>query len=125
MPVTTEKWGDSNLTWLGSAHGLRNARTMTLDPADFTAKVKDGVVPSGTAVAVVSGKLAPYNAAGSGDATKLVGFVLTDQSTTRGPVAAPVLDHGRIRLAGLPDTAFAVPAAANDLTTCVYVKKEA
>ena len=96
-----------------------------LAPADFTAKTRDRVIPSGTALAISGKKVVPYDQAGGGDSAKLVGFLLTDQPSDRGRLAVPVVDHVRVKIANLPDTGFAVPAAGNDLTSCVYIPKGA
>ena len=59
MPgITTEKFaGRDDMPWLGSAHGLRNARTETLDVSAFTAAdhYPDGYFKSGLPVAKVAG----------------------------------------------------------------------
>lgn len=116
MSVKVQQFGE-NLSWLGSTHGLRNARTVTITPSDFSGKAKGGVIPSGTPVTITGGTAAPY--AGSG---KLSGFLLTDQPATGGKIAAPVFDHGRIVVAKLPES-FTPPAATDDETTCTYVKE--
>ena len=126
MPkLKTESYSASagDRTWLGSLHGLDSAQTVTIDPTDFAAKTKARVIPSGTPLALKAKKTVPYNAAATDDAGKLVGFLLTDQPADRGKVAAPMLDHGRIKIGRLPET-FVVPASGNDLTTCTYVPKE-
>lgn len=117
MGVKIQKVG-SDFTWLASAHGLREARTVTLDPTAFAAKAKDGVIPAGTPVTVAKGVATPYAAGG-----KFNGFLLTDQPATGGKVGAPVIDHGRVNVSRLPE-AFEPPAAADDETTFVYIRKE-
>ena len=116
MPkIKTESVSPGDQTWLGSLHGVEAARTLTLDP----------VIPSGTTLAISGKKVVPYDQAGGGDSAKLVGFLLTDQPSDRGRLAVPVVDHVRVKIANLPDTGFAVPAAGNDLTSCVYIPKGA
>lgn len=127
MPrLKTEAYGPGDQSWLGSTHGLANARTETLDISTFTASTHfpDGYVPSGTPVAKVSGVLVPYVATeetvtGAG---VLAGFVLTDQPVVgTGDFAVPVIDHGRIKAANLPVT-FEVPVAAKLVnTTFVFI----
>lgn len=121
----SESFGAGDQSWLGSTHGIRNARTEAFDPADFTSVTVSGTVPSGTALAKLAGKLVPYDAAAETDAGKLVGFLLTDQSATHGARGVPVLDHGRVKVANLPNSSFTPPAAAKDLTTIVFIPKEA
>lgn len=117
MPrLKTESFDGGDQSWLGSSHGLRNARTETLDISTFTAATHypNGYIPSGLPVAKVGGVLVPYDAT-EGTTTGagiLAGFVLTDQPVVgTGDFAVPVLDHGRVKTGNLPIT-FAVPAAA-------------
>jgi hypothetical protein len=112
------------MTWLGSGHGIRNARTEKLDISAFTAATHypNGYLPSGLPVAKVGGVLVPYDAT-EGTTTNagvLAGFVLTDipLKVTPGTTApasedqnVPLLDHGRVKTANLP-IAFTAPAAA-------------
>jgi hypothetical protein len=128
MPrLISETTGGGDLSWLGSTHGLRNARTVVVNVSAFTAGTHypDGYLKSGTPVAIVGGKAVPYDAteATTAGAGVLAGFILTDQKivgTTDLP--APLLDHGRVKVANLP-IAFAKPAAAAKLsaTTIVFV----
>lgn len=128
MPrLRTEVFGSGNLAWLGSAHGINDARTETIDISAFTAGTHypDGYIPSGTAVAKVAGLLVPYDAT-EGTVTGagiIAGHVLFDQAvvgTQDFPV--PLLDHGRVKAASVPGT-FVKPAAAAKLsaTTIVYI----
>lgn len=117
MPrLVSESFNAGDQSWLGSSHGLRNARTETLDISAFTANTHypNGYIPSGLPVAKVGGKLVPYDAT-EGTVTGagiLAGFVLTDQPVVgSGDFGVPVLDHGRVKVAKLP-VAFTAPAAA-------------
>lgn len=122
MPgLKIENFGSGDMTWLGSTHGLRNARTVTLDPTNFAALAVDGVIPSGTSLALKAGVVVPFNAAGSGGEEKLVGFLLTAVSVAKGKQAVALFDHGRVIVAKLPK-AFTAPATGNDLTNIVFVK---
>ncbi len=133
MPrLSTETFSTGNMTWLGSAHGIANARTERLDINAFTAGnlYPNGFIPSGTPLAKVGGLMVPYV---SGEATTtgagvLAGFLLTDQkaSNINEDIPVPVLDHGRIRAANVPngsDGAFTAPVAAakKAATTFVFV----
>lgn len=113
-----------NMEWLGSNHGIRNARTEILDISTFTAATHypNGYIPSGTAVAKVGGVLVPYdtNEATTTAAGVLAGFVLTDIPLGVVPGATalatedfnvPLLDHGRVKVGKLPGS-FTKPAAA-------------
>ena len=128
MKIETISSGD--MSWLGSAHGIRDARTELLDISTFTAGTHypNGYIPSGTPVAKVGGVLVPYDST-EGTTTNagvLAGFVLTDQSVVgTNDFAVAVLDHGRVRAAKIPPgaTAFTAPVAAakRAATNVVYL----
>lgn len=109
--------GAGDMTWLASTHGLHHARTETLNASKFTAvQTAKGKVPAGYPVAIdEDGKLIPYAGAGV-----LAGHVLTDQDASRGDIAVPVLDHGRVRTAKVPMDGFNAPDAQTK-TTIVYL----
>lgn len=130
MPkLRQETFGSGDMSWLGSAHGIRNARTAILDISAFTAGTHfpEGYIPSGTPVALVGGLLVPYDKteATTTNAGVLAGFVLTDQPVVgTADFAVPLLDHGRVNVAKVPYTGgFAAPAAAakSAATTIVFV----
>lgn len=113
-----------NMEWLGSNHGIRNARTEILDISTFTAGTHypNGYIPSGLPVAKVGGVLVPYDAteATVTNAGVLAGFILTDIPLGVLPGATalatedfnvPLLDHGRVKTGKLP-IAFTKPVAA-------------
>lgn len=126
MPrLTTETFGAGDMTWLGSSHGIRNARTEILDVSAFTKATHypDGFIKSGTPVAIVDNRVVPYTVAAgtTTDAGVLAGFILTDQKVVGdADFGVPVLDHGRITVANVPYADFAAPAAAKNATTCVF-----
>lgn len=118
MPrLKSETVGNGDQSWLGSDHGIANARTELLDISTFTAATHypNGYIPSGLPVAKVGGVLVPYDdtqgtTTGAG---VLAGLILTDQSVVgTNDFAVPVLDHGRIRTAKLPQTVTLPGAAA-------------
>ena len=124
-----------NMEWLGSNHGIRNARTEILDISAFTAGTHypNGYIPSGLPVAKVGGVLVPYDAteATVTGAGILAGFVLTDipLGVTPGATAVatedfnvPLLDHGRVKVGKLP-ISFVKPTAAakSSATTIVFI----
>jgi hypothetical protein len=133
--MKSETYGSGDQSWLGSTHGIENCRTELLDISTFTAATHypNGYIPSGTPVAKVGGVLVPYDSleATTTNAGVLAGFILTDQqvvpSTGVGAVdfPVPVLDHGRVRSAKVPQgvQAFTVPVAAAKKanTTVVYI----
>lgn len=128
MPrLRSETFGAGDQSWLGSTHGIYNARTETVDISTFTANTHypNGFLPSGTAVAEVGGVLVPYDKT-EGTTTGagvLAGFLLTDQAVVgTGDFAAPVLYHGTVKAALVPN-AFVAPVAAAKRanTTIVYI----
>ncbi|MCR6706558.1 MAG: head decoration protein [Cellulomonas sp.] len=128
MPgLKTETFGGGDQSWLGSTHGIANARTEILDISTFTSGTHypNGFIPSGLPVAKVGGVLVPYDAT-EGTTTGagiLAGFVLTDRKVDgTADFAVALLDHGRVRTAKLP-IAFAAPTAAakRAATTFVFI----
>lgn len=121
MPkLRTESLGAGDQSWLGSTHGIHNARTEVINVSAFTAGTHypNGFIPSGTAVAIVAGLLVPYDKteATTTLAGILAGHILTDQPVV-GTVnfAAPLLDHGRVRASKVPYNntfTFVAPVAA-------------
>jgi hypothetical protein len=68
MPrLASETIGTGDQSWLGSTHGLYNARSVTPDASLFTLAAYPNGVPSGTPLGLVtaSGKVGPY----TGDST--------------------------------------------------------
>lgn len=128
MPkIRTESLGAGDQSWLGSAHGIADCRTETIDVSAFTAGTHypDGYIPSGTPVAKVGGVLVPYDAteATVTDAGILAGHIFTDQAVVgSGDIPAPLLDHGRVKAALVPGD-FTAPAAEakKSATTIVYL----
>lgn len=126
MPrLATETIGAGNQSWLGSGHGIGNSRTEMLDISTFTAGTHypNGHIPSGTPVAKVGGVLVPYDdtQATVTGAGVLAGFVFTDQRVVgTSDFAVPVLDHGRVITAKLPQT-VTIPGAAAKLAATQFV----
>lgn len=124
MPnLRSESFGVSEKqSWLGSAHGIWNARTVRLLVSAFTGDhAPDGFIPAGTQLTTdAEGAYVPYTGAGVFE-----GFLRTDQSLLGGDETtnAPLLDHGRVNVDQLP-FAFVVPAPENDNTTFVYLNAE-
>lgn len=128
MPrLRTETFGGGNFSWLGSAHGIGNARTETLDISAFVkaAHYPDGYIKSGTPVALVAGVLVPYDpdAETTTAAGILAGFVLTDQAVVDPSVkiGVPLLDHGRVKTSKLPVTTAIPTGAKRGETTFVFI----
>lgn len=120
MPrLKTETYGAGDQSWLDSAHAIRNARTEVVNVSAFTAATHypNGFIPSGTPVAKVAGALVPYDSleATVTGAGILHGHLFTDQPVVgTGNFPAPVIDHGRVKTAKVPQgvQAFTAPVAA-------------
>jgi hypothetical protein len=120
MPrLKSESFGTGDQSWLDSTHGLRNARTEVLDISTFTAGTHypNGYIPSGTPLAKVGGMVVPYTSAEATTtgAGVLAGHLLTDQQVVgTNDFAVPVLSHGRVKTAKVPQgtDAFTAPVAA-------------
>jgi hypothetical protein len=113
MPrLASETIGGGDQSWLGSAHGIGNCRTVTIDVSAFTAGTHypDGYLPSGLALDVSDESAAvPWTAT----ETERLGFLFTDQTidlNNLNDFAAPALRHGTIKVANLPITFATVPA---------------
>ncbi|GGO59107.1 hypothetical protein GCM10010910_01290 [Microbacterium nanhaiense] len=103
MPhLRQETFGSGDQTWLGSTHGLRNARTNVLDISTFTAATHypDGYLRSGTEVnAANESAVTPY----TGAEGEQLGYLLTDQKVHgTEDLGVPVLRHGIINISKLP-----------------------
>lgn len=131
MPrLKTETFGAGDQSWLGSTHGIHECRTEVLDVSAFTAGTHypDGYIPSGTPLAKVGGLMVPYTSA-EGTTTGagiLAGFLYTDQPVVgTQDFGVPVLDHGRVKSAKVPQgtDAFTAPVAAakRAATTIVFI----
>lgn len=112
LGITSVSYGGGDDRWMGSRHGVSNAKTGTLKASAFP----DKTVRSGTPVKREDGFYVP---AGTDAPT---GFVINDHDLTGGDTPAPVLWHGRILVGHLPVANFAIPAQPGAF---VYVEKEA
>lgn len=127
---SSETFGAGDQSWLGSSHGIWECRTEVLDISTFTEATHfpNGYIPSGTPVAKVSGKLVPYTSA-EGTTTGagvLAGHLFTDQPVVgTADFGVPLLDHGRVKTAKVPQgtDGFTAPAALlkRVATTIVYI----
>ncbi|WP_237206472.1 hypothetical protein [Rothia nasimurium] len=113
-PVTTIIDGDQS--WLASAHGQWNARTVTLDLSKFTpgTHFKNGHLPQGFPLAIGSdGFAGPYTG------TDFAGHLMHDLAVATGEngrVAAPMLDHGRVVASRVPLEGFTKPTTQANST---------
>lgn len=123
LSVRTETFGNENQSWLGSAHGTSHGQTITLDVSKFTAGTHypNGYLPSGTALGKVTAtsKYGPYDDTASDGRQTLVGFLLNTTRTPASsatPIAAALLEHGRVKTALLPFQSGAGAVDANGKT---------
>lgn len=111
---------DGDQSWLASAHGQWNARTVTLDLAKFdqSKHLKNGRLPQGFPLAFhTDGTFGPYTG------TDFAGHLLHDLPVATGEngrVAAPMLDHGRVVAARVPLAGFTKPEAQSN-STITYI----
>ena len=125
MPkLSTEHYGTGDHSWLGSMHGISNARTVSLDVRKFTKAdhYVDGYIPAGQPITLdQDGVAGPYDpdAETGGD---FHGFLLTDQLVEEDytTIPVPLLDHGRVIVSKVPTPGFVAPDASRDKTTFVY-----
>lgn len=98
MPrLATETISAGDQSWLGSMHGVINARSVAPDPTLFTAAAYPNGVPSGTPIGIVtaSGLAGPYQGDSSDEVqvltvggSGLVTFTVTFGGQTTAPIAA-------------------------------------
>jgi hypothetical protein len=109
LTQTTESFGQDDQSWLASAHGTSNARTITLDTSTFTSGTHypNGYFPSGLPLGKITatGKYGPYNDAAADGTEVLAGFLMTaidaPSVNTIDPQGA-LLWHGAVIEAKLP-----------------------
>ncbi|MFI7608791.1 head decoration protein [Micromonospora sp. NPDC049366] len=121
ITVRTESFGVEDRSWLASAHGADATRTITLDPALFTAATHfpNGVLKSGTVLARVTatGLYGPYNNALANGQEVAAGHLFNSvRMKTGGPKrGAPLLEHGFVLESKLPANHGLDAAAKADL----------
>lgn len=110
MPIRTSPTivGNSDPSWLGSAHGTDATQSITLDIAKFVkathyakGRIKSGE-PLGKLTA--TGLYAPYKSDASDGTETLAGFLYSDVPVFTGDVSAPaaIFLHGQVKTANLP-----------------------
>lgn len=127
LSVKTDLIGQDKQSWLGSAAGTSNARSVVLVTASFTANTHypDGYFRSGTPIAKYtsggnSGLYGPYTAGASDGTQTLAGFLLTPTkapSSTSTNVVGALLDGTggpRIIVANLPVSGIDATAQATN-----------
>ena len=117
--IADESVGGSNQKWLGSAHATNEAQTVTLKVDAFADFGK--TIPSGVPLKQAeNGLYEPVTAAED----TLAGFLLTDQNAKGDHQVAPMIWHGRIRPAFLPEKAFDVTTLTEASASFVFATKE-
>lgn len=108
LSVVTETFGQDDQSWIGAAHGIDLARSITLDVSAFTegTHFPDGYIPSGTPLGRITatGLYGPYNNALATGQEVGAGFLLTPTKVTAGgaDVGAALYEHGRVVEDNLP-----------------------
>lgn len=115
-------WLAEDRSWLASDHGTTATRSITLDPALFTAGTHypNGFVPSGTVLAQVTatGLYGPYDNAKSNGQEVAVGLLFNSIPLVAGQTAktgAPLFEHGFVRSSRLPVNSGIDAAGRTDL----------
>jgi hypothetical protein len=123
IAMKTENFSQDDQSWLGSAYGTDEARTITLKTSAFTAGTHypNGYFPSGLPLGRYTsggnvGFYGPYTAGATDGTQTLAGFLLTavdapQVNTTN--VAGALLDHGRVIVAKLPISVDATAQGTN------------
>lgn len=90
-----------NQTWLGTAHGTREAKSITVDGDAAIAIFDDGFVPSGVAVFKnAEDRYEPVTVGNEGDTE---GYLFTSTVVRAGELTSAALYwHGRVIVANLP-----------------------
>lgn len=114
MPrLATETYGTGDQSWLGSAHGIWNCRSVAPDPDLFTLAAYPNGVPSGTPIGIVTatGLAGPYTGDSTDEVVTLTegGSGLTSWTATFGGQTTTSLDDDA--------TAAQVQAALEALST--------
>ena len=131
MPrLRTETFGAGDQSWLGSAHGIADCRTETLDVSAFTANTHypNGYIPSGTVLGRVTatGLLGPYDDDAVDGRAVAVGHLFSSITVNVGStkVGCAYLVHGFVGRSKLPFATDATggldTAAEADLKHIIY-----
>ena len=126
MDITIQSegpWLPEDRSWLGSAHGTTATKSITLDPALFTAGTHypNGFIPSGTVLGEVTaspGVYGPYDNAASDGREVAAGHLFNSTPIRTGQTAkvgAPLFEHGFVRVSKLPTNSGLDTAARTDL----------
>lgn len=106
LTITTESFGMSDHSWLGSAHGVDSARSVTLDLSKIDSDlIANGYVPSGLPLAKVSatGLYGQYDDEALDGRATLVGFLVEAVKAVSGHTpSGAILEHGAVKADRLP-----------------------
>lgn len=109
LSVTTVTFGQDDQRWIGAAHGIDMARSITLDTSAFTAATHypNGYFRSGTPLGKITatGLYGPYNNAAADGTDVLAGFLVAPvkaPASNLTDVGAALYEHGRVVEANLP-----------------------
>lgn len=110
MPLRTNPTivGNSDPSWLGSAHGTDATQSITLDISKFTKATHfpKGRIKSGEPLGKITatGLYGPYKSDATDGTDTAVGFLYGDVPVVDGDTALPaaILLHGQVKTANLP-----------------------
>jgi hypothetical protein len=111
IKVGEETFGGASKSWLRTRMGLQDMKSIMLDISSFSSNhLKNGYIPSGTALGVItdSGKYGPYAPDGDDGREVLAGHLFEDARLDTGSVstatdvASALYWHGVVNEANLP-----------------------
>lgn|GEM_PF-546127 len=125
LSLRTETFAQEDQTWLASAHGTSNARSVTLDRDAIDNAVDSGMVKSGTPLGRISasGKFGLYDPEADDGTEVLWGFLFTTVAVKDGDVVAAMLDHGKVFAERCPDFTYTDAAARDTVGRIIFVDK--
>lgn len=109
ISLRSESFAVEDRSWLASAHGTEATRSITLDVSTFTPAdhFPDGFIPSGITLGRITatGKYGPYDDAAVDGRAVNAGHLFNSTKVAEGgaDVGAPLLEHGAVVEALLPD----------------------
>jgi Bacteriophage lambda head decoration protein D len=124
LTVKTTSYLNDSKAWLGSAHAVDTAESVTLDAATILAVFTDGEVPSGVVLGKItaSGKYGPYSNGAADGRQTATGHLLNRVKVTSGQNAAgAMIWHGQVVEAKLPTNHGLDAAAKAELPHIHYV----
>lgn len=127
LTVRSQEYVTEQRHWLGSAHGTDATRTITLDISSFDEETHypDGVIRSGTVLGRITatGLYGPYDDTAEDGTEDAAGFLFNSVGvTSESDQGAPLLEHGMVVQANLPDNNGLDAAGIADMSGRIVVR---